>query len=268
MQLTAQALLNPLVQQIDALSSNSQDERVQVVIGMYIECVAAVSKGVTKSSASLAPLFVESVNVILRVAFALSPPVHGKVSSPFFPVLSLCEVLFFLHRMVECLGNDLFVMLPPIVGHIVSTSDVRNVVEAFVLLNQTVNRGKVIFSLMILIAQAAAASHTNELFSLLYRVVVDRSQILADGSTLLDTRSEEVRERVEVVKAYLLFLQTTSCPEVASVFISPRSFSFAAVTAQKMRAFSETFLGYAFVFVSAFRTPSPIALVFSSSPSC
>jgi exportin-T len=142
--------------------------------------------------------FLKALDSVLRIPAAL--PAHYELRE---------KVFFFMHRMVDILGPNIFPVLPTSLALLLAnTHRIKDGIEYVTLANQLISRFKE--ALLNLINDMLMPS-INRIFEMLNPLQTS------------SPNSEEQREMMELQKHYYLFLQSIFNNNIAGVFTSPNN---------------------------------------------
>ncbi|KAJ7566188.1 hypothetical protein O6H91_02G091900 [Diphasiastrum complanatum] len=121
------------------------------------------------------------------------------------------QVISFLHRMVETLGSAILPYLPATIQQLLSITELKDVVEFILLMNQLIHKFKVG---MKDILQEVAPAIMVQVSKLLPK------EGLPDG---LGSNIEEIRELQELQRVFLTFLHAITLNDISSVLVTQNS---------------------------------------------
>lgn len=206
------ALLVPLCQQVDNIllkelrpGDTVGSQATVWSLQQVILAISYLSKGfgeqlTTSRRPEIGGLFKQALDMVLRVLQALpkNKPLRSRVIS-------------FLHRMVETLGTSIFPFLPTAIQQLLQESEAKDMVDFIQLMSQLMNKFK---------------SSVLPILSEVLQPLVNRVTALLPASGIpqgLGMNTEEVREQLELQRAFIIMLQAIAANNLIDVFLSPQN---------------------------------------------
>ncbi|GAQ89651.1 tRNA exportin [Klebsormidium nitens] len=121
------------------------------------------------------------------------------------------RVISFVHRMVECLGTNIFPLLPAAIQQLLVDCEAKDMMEFIQLANQLMAKFK--------------AAVSPLLVELLPAIVARVFALVPDGGLPEGpgTNTEDIREQRDLYRLYLTFIQTITANALTSAFLTPQN---------------------------------------------
>lgn len=140
--------------------------------------------------------FLTALDYVLRIPTAL--PTHDELRE---------KVFFFMHRMVDVLGHNIFPVLPTAFALLLAnTPRIKDAIEYITLANQLISRFK---------------ENIQNLINDVLMPTITRIFEMLNPPVAPTPNSEEQREILELQKHYYLLLQNICANNIVGVFLSP-----------------------------------------------
>jgi len=206
--IASKEILTPLISQMEEIlgkelyKSDTPDKPVYTTFLMQIiTVIGTYSKGFVGSQKESTVYFLKALET--SVGFLKALPNHEEVRG---------KVMFYMHRMIDCIGNEVLQFLPPIITQMMTNCGLKDLTEFVRLVNQLMSKFK----------EQMFPIIDSILLKLIERLFAFSSELVHQPQTNFnEPKTELERELFEVQKTYYLMISTLLSNNLTHVLKSP-----------------------------------------------